>query len=279
MRTKPNDSFTPAVSDSSANIQTKFNPPQYLQANRDYELAMVNLETYYSFANIREDDNNSFKWSVDGGKTWTILHVPTECYELKAINAEIIRIHGNSDITIFPNVNTLQCILTVVGEKCKVSFDVPNSLASVLGFNRSIYGVGRHASENLVNIMSVNSILVHCNIIHSLYIRGTQAPVAYNFSPNATPGQKILEAPHNLIYLPVTVDAISTWSVWLTDQHGELLDLRGEVLTISSGYIERCYSTQERHNSLFSKCGIRGDHVLLLTPAQINRLDKAQVEG
>ena len=37
---------------------------------------------------------------VDGGKTWTILHVPTGCYELKAINAEIIRIRGNSDITI-----------------------------------------------------------------------------------------------------------------------------------------------------------------------------------
>ena len=29
----------------------------------------------------------------------------------------------------------------------------------------------------------------------------------------------------------------------------------------------------------FPKCGIRDDHVLLLTPAQINRLDKAQVEG
>ena len=65
--------------------------------------------------------------------------------------------------------------------------------------------------------MSVNSILVHCNIIHSSYMRGTQAPVAYNFFPNAAPGQKILEAPHNLIYLPVTVDVISTLSVWLTD--------------------------------------------------------------
>ena len=98
------------------------------------------------------------------------LHVPTGCYELKAINAEIIRLRGNSDITILPNVNTLQCILTVVGAKCKVSFDVPNSLASVLGFERSIYGVGRHASENLVNIISVNSILIHCTIIHSSYI-------------------------------------------------------------------------------------------------------------
>ena len=110
VRTKPKDSFTLVVSNDSANIQTTFSPPLYLQANGDNELAMVNLETYYSFANIQEDENNSFKWSVDDGKTWTILHVPTGCYELKAINAEIICICGNSDITILPNVTTLQCI-------------------------------------------------------------------------------------------------------------------------------------------------------------------------
>ena len=114
---------------------------------------MVNQETYYSFANIREGDNNSFKWSVDGGNIWTILHIPTGCYELMAINAEIICIRGNSAITILPNVNTLQCILAdVVGAKCKVSFDVRNSRTSVLGFKRSLYDVGIHASGNLVNI-------------------------------------------------------------------------------------------------------------------------------
>ena len=56
--------------------------------------------------------------------------MPAGCYELKAINAEIISIR--------PNVNTMQCILAVDGAKCKVSFDVPNTLASVLGFKRSI---------------------------------------------------------------------------------------------------------------------------------------------
>ena len=59
VRTKPKDSFTLVVSENSANIQTTFSPPLNLQPNRDYELAMVNLETYYSFANIRKG-NNSF---------------------------------------------------------------------------------------------------------------------------------------------------------------------------------------------------------------------------
>ena len=88
---------------------------------------MVNLETYSSFANIRED-NNSFKRSADDGKTWTILHIPTGFYELMSINAEIIHIYGNSDITNLPNVNTMQCILTVIGAKCKVRFQAEHSL-------------------------------------------------------------------------------------------------------------------------------------------------------
>ena len=115
---------------------------------------------------------------------------------------------GNSDITILPNINMLQCILNVVGTKLKVSFDVPNSLASALG------------SPCTRATWSVNSILVHCNI-HYSYMRGVQAPVVYNFFPNAATGIKQFN-------LPVTVDVISTFSVWLTDQHGKLLDLRGE---------------------------------------------------
>ena len=89
VRIKPKDSFTLVVSDNSGNIQTTFNPPLYLQANRNYEL--VNLETYYSFANIREV-NNSLKWSVDDGKTWTIPTVPTGYYELKAINVVTLQL-------------------------------------------------------------------------------------------------------------------------------------------------------------------------------------------
>ena len=62
--------------------------------------------------------------------------------------------------------------------------------------------------------------------------------IVYIFFQNAAPGQKILESPSNLIYLLVTVNVISM-SVWLTDQNGKLLDLRGEKLTISFHLRER----------------------------------------
>ena len=70
-------------------------------------------------------------------------------------------------------------------------------------------------------------------------MRGQQSPVVYNFFPNAAPGQKSLEAPHNLIYLPVAVDVISTLSVWLTNQDGEHLNLREEKLTMRFHLRER----------------------------------------
>ena len=61
-------------------------------------------------------------------------------------------------------------------------------------------------------------------------MRGVQAPIVYNFFQNAL---------SNLIHLPVTVDVISTLSVWLTDQEGKVLDLRGEELTIRFHLRER----------------------------------------
>ena len=70
-------------------------------------------------------------------------------------------------------------------------------------------------------------------------MRGQQAPVVYNFFSNAAPGQKTLEAPHNLNYLTVIVDVISTVTVWLTDQDREHLDLGGEKLTIRFHLRER----------------------------------------
>ena len=87
VRTMVKDSSIILVSGGSASVKTVFTPPLYLKNGRDYELAKVNLETYYSFANIQAD-NNSLKWSGERGTTWTLLHIPTGCYELMAINAE-----------------------------------------------------------------------------------------------------------------------------------------------------------------------------------------------
>ena len=168
VRTKAKVSSTIAVSGGSVSVQTITTSPFYLKNGRDYELAMVNLEMYYSFTNIRAD-NNSLKLSGNSGKTWTALHIPTGCYELKAINSEIIHMRGgNSDITILPNVNTLQCILNVVGAKLKATFDVPNSLARLQQKHLCYWSTCKRATCHYNECKLLSGALQHYSfIIHA----------------------------------------------------------------------------------------------------------------
>ena len=79
-----------------------------------------------------------------------------------------------------------------------------------------------------MNILSVNSILVNIDIISGSYVNGQRYPTIYSFFSGVSPGYKIIETPANLVYLPVTLDAIYSMQTSLTDQNGNLLNLRGE---------------------------------------------------
>ena len=74
---------------------------------------------------------------------------------------------AEKSIVISPNSNTLRCMLEVLDVKSQVNFDEDDSLCTVLGFDKKVYTMGRHESEHIVNLLSVNSILVHCDVIES----------------------------------------------------------------------------------------------------------------
>ena len=76
----------------------------------------------------------------------------------------------------------------------------------------------------MVNILTINSILVSIDIISGSYVNGSTQPTIYSFFPNVSP--------HNLLYLPITADTIHSITIWLTDQNGNELNLRGENLSM-----------------------------------------------
>ena len=53
-------SFQIIVSDSKSRFKTRFNPTLQLDRDKEYEIALVNLETYYSFPDIDETTTYSF---------------------------------------------------------------------------------------------------------------------------------------------------------------------------------------------------------------------------
>jgi len=60
--TEPKTSTQIVVSENSTKIKMNFNPPLEFDRTRKYEMALVNLETYYSFPNL-SDENNVFRYS------------------------------------------------------------------------------------------------------------------------------------------------------------------------------------------------------------------------
>ena len=54
---EPKRSFSIVVSDNKRRFKTWFKPPLQLDKKKDYELALINLETYYSFPNIDNSNN------------------------------------------------------------------------------------------------------------------------------------------------------------------------------------------------------------------------------
>ena len=111
-------------------------------------------------------------------------------------------------------------MLEVLDVKSQVNFNEDDSLCTVLGFDKKVYTMGRHESEHIVNILSVNSILVHCDVIESSRLDGIEAPVIYTFFPDAAPGDKIISIQKYLIYIPLTPNVISRMTCWVTDQNG-----------------------------------------------------------
>ena len=233
-------SFQIILSNDKTNFGTRFNPKLELDEKKKYEIALVNLETYYSFPNI-DETNNIFVYSPDNGNSWEKIKIPEGSYEIDDINNTIQRemekrghydeINEDYYINIGPNTNTLKSVL-ILEKGYQVDFNHENSLAKVLGFTGTKYTEGFNESENVVDILRINSILVNIDIISGSYVNGTTKSTIYSFFPDVSPGYKIIESPVNLVYLPITLDTIDNLNVMITDQDDHLLNLRNEKLTI-----------------------------------------------
>ena len=245
--TSPKTSTQIVVSENSTKIKTTFNPPIELDRTRKYEMALVSLETYFSFPNF-SDENNVFRYSpsfIEVGRDdeedsrqrqWVEVQISEGSYDLIDI-AGTTKIamkrngHNDKSIKITANTNTLKSVLEIQDD-FQVDFRVRNSISRILVFRNQVYEVGIHESQNVVNILSKNSILVNVDVIGRSYVNGRTQNTIYSFFPNVSPGYKIVENPRNLVYLPVILDKINKMETVVTDQNGKQLNIRGENLTI-----------------------------------------------
>ena len=97
-------------------MKTRFETPIPLHKKKDYEIALINLETYYSFPNI--DKSNCSSYAPDANTPWVDIIIPEGSYHVEDMNEFIKReMRKNSHydnandkcyIEISANANTLK---------------------------------------------------------------------------------------------------------------------------------------------------------------------------
>ena len=232
------------LTSNSTDFTTMLPNPINLDNDTNYEAALTSLHTYNSCPNIT-NENNKLRYSIDKGITWKDIALSTGAYELAEINNEIQRQMIENDdydkesntfyINITVNKPTSKSILEINNENYMIDFSMQNSLASTLGFENKSYPSGIYESPYVIDIEKVNAILIHCSFVTGSIINGINSQVIHLFSPNVSPGYKIIEIPKpQLIFHPVIQQPkIDRVRIWLTDQNNNIIDLRGEKVTLN----------------------------------------------
>ena len=83
--TEPKRSFSVVVRDNKTRFKTWFKPPIQLDKKKDYEIALINLEKYYSFPNI-DNSNNCFTYSPNLDPLWFDIIILEGSYHVEDSN-------------------------------------------------------------------------------------------------------------------------------------------------------------------------------------------------
>lgn len=241
-------SYTITAAGNTSQLTTVFHPPIQLETGKDYEIKLLNFEAYHSIPNISHHRNaigfyttyNSNNETGEDDKKLNIITIPTGAYEIDSLD-EIINqimvkdfrtIKPQPKITIKSNPNTMK---TELLSNVEITFDVPNSIASLLGFahDHKLPAMKKHISTTIAKVMDINIIRVECNIATGSFVNGQPSHSIYEFFPTVSPGYKISQNQISDLYLPViNTGEISVVTFRIVDQYGNLVDFRGENIAV-----------------------------------------------
>ena len=151
-------------------------------------------------------------------------------YELTDI-AELIKEETDCNVIIEPDKNTMKCLMEK--KQGALSFDIKNSLASLLGLRKIIYKKGRYKSQKIIDIMGFSTVNIPCNVISGAKDNGKHTDILYTFNLTEPPGYLINFIPTNILYQNVTKDRIEYVEFHTKDEHGRPIDFNGDVLSFT----------------------------------------------
>lgn len=206
-------------------------------------LAELNEVPKMAKINVPSESNYITAWhDVKAGSTQIVfeyykcIEIPVGCYELEDLikyvnNTLVTTVDRGFHVEIGINKKTLKCDLKSTR---KILFNSKmNSIGTLLGFKDAVIEPDTlYTAEGVIKITSTNVIKLETNITTGAYSNDKLARTLHEFYPSVDIGYKIIEVPRHVIYMPVAVRTIQSFVVRIVDQEGNLIDFRGENITL-----------------------------------------------
>lgn len=220
--------YTITLNGNSSEMSCDIFPP--LEIKNTSQLCLLSLQTNNSIPNI-EPDCNTIGFRDSLGKCVNV-NIPTGSYEIINLESMIQKLLPKH-VTLFQlkaDGSTLKCSMTCSHD---VDFTIEHNISKILGFENKVYSAKTlHESERIVNIMKVNCIKIDCNLISGSFSNGIPSQTIHEFFPSSPPGHKIIEVPKHLVFYRLNSSSISKVNIVLRDQDNNLINLRGEPITV-----------------------------------------------
>lgn len=229
------ESTTITLTGNSSNLSANIFPEIQLDPTCNYSCGLLDFTTYNSIPNVVKNCNNVLDISFDNGVKppqlkCFILELGQGAYEIQdIIDCILKKANGINEIKLEMILNKNTCKVTF---KCNaVLQNLSNSILPTLGFHKATYEANEwHKSEKIVNVTDLAVIRIECDIVRGAYINGVPTHTIHQFSPKVAPGFKIVEAPINIIYLPIAVKSIESVHLSIVDQDGRPINFQEETI-------------------------------------------------
>lgn len=223
-------SITLTLTGNSSNLRATFHPEIELDEEYSYECCLLDFYTFNSVPNV-DEKNNKFHFYTAANEPLQIIEIPKGSYELGDIGEYLKEELQKQKIPFYFHANP-KTMRSFIKSNILIDFSRPDSIGSIIGFSKvTLNAAEGRQSDLLVNIQSISSIRIDCDLTTGSYHNGKCTHTIYEFSPDVEAGFRILEQPKHLIYLPIVRHRISEVNISIIDQDDRFVDFRGEQIT------------------------------------------------
>lgn len=226
----------------SQDSDIKVNFPVPIQLNNDYnyELGLLWFACYNTIDNITPLNNTLSLINKDNAGKYTSKKITIDpgAYELSNLYSNIYTKLGfnkenmkDCPIVFSPNISTGKTKMVIQPNN---TLDFKDSkMNNIFGFVNKRYEAGTHISEHRINISTLNTISIECNIVEGAFVNGEQSNILYSFPSNTVEkGYKFIERMYIPLYLPVTQSVISNIRIRIIDDENNLVNFNKEHISL-----------------------------------------------